>query len=571
MKIPFVTYKQAAEILGITEPSLRQRVERGKMPAPVTVGPRFYLFPRSQIELLATGNGHTLFPETSPSPTRPLEKRLDAVVDGRGRMPEMVKGPQYFHVRIYTPEDRSYEVVVIGKMTGTIMAPSNRIETVAREVLPLVHAPLESTLWVTVDPRDSLSAHHITTEALTYGAATDYQAQWDQGSVIEGLPAFKETDSRVIDFDELSSILGQPPEWYPAHAYTREVVEYWQRNARPKQVTVDPKHMISLVAAIRVFADLPVGDSHVDTSRLALRLLSHELRRREQSPTFSEPATIPPAATVVTSVDRPYAVDHASLPRVTDDDVESTELPDLVRELRSWRREVDKYSEEPSSSLTSAVDTVLNLAIFALRREAMEAGSTVPADLLHDEPERVRNTEIAGGWDRRWIQTLRRVDDHDSAYRRQRKILGDEGPAVEAYFIEDHSGAFVGVADTALPVGSQFSYLATTKPFSFRSDDRLVADGAPGHRPLYLLRSTGEVRLFPEVRSEPYRDMWNFGYSGGGPGATAYDVARVLEANGVEGIDEVAERHIDSVLCDPQYHDVLDVALTELVPGLSEA
>lgn len=569
MKLPFLTYRQAAEILGLTEASLRQRVERGKMPAPIALGPRLYVFPRAQIELIATGSGHTLFIDQVSSAPEKLEKRVDAVVDGEGQQPTVMGEPQFFHVRIYAPTDHSYEVVVIGKMKGTAMLPAHRIETVAREVLPLVKAPVDQTFWVTVDPGYGTKSNFITTETLTYGSASEYQARWDRGSAVEGLPAFENSDSRVIEFDELTAILGQAPEWYEAHAYTRDVIEYWQRNERPKPVTVDQKYMIPLVTAIRSFGQVPAESEHFACARLALRFLSHELRRREQYPTFAGPSKVPSGATIVTSVDRPFAVDHDALPRITGDDVEDDDLPEFVRELRSWRREVDEYSERPDKDLLYAIDEALGLAVLGLRRAAWTADSSVPAELEFDEPERVRNSEIVGAWDQEWLHSLRAVDPDDPAFRRQRAIVDAQSLSTAEYLVDDATGAFVGIEDPQLPVGSFFSYLVTTRPITFRPDDRIVANGAPGHRALYVKRSSGELRLFPEVRSEVYRDMWNFGYSGGAPGSTAEDISLVLTASGVSGIDDEACRHIDEMLCDSRFHDVLDVELSTLVPGFT--
>lgn len=570
MKFPFITYKQASEILGVTEPHVRHLVKDGKIPKPITLGPRVNLLVRTQIESIAAGEGHTMFVDSVPRPEQPLKKRVDAVVDGRGRMPDFLDGPQYFHVRIYTPADRSYEIVVIGQMTGTIMAPSNRIQTVAREVLPLVQAELEETLWLTIDPRDSLNDHHITAEALTYGAATPYQAQWDQGSVIEGLPAFTSSTLTEIDFDELVSLLGQAPEWYHGHAYGREVVEYWQRNQRPKQVTVDPRGMIPLVAAAKTLSSDAIDGSYSVVSRDALTVVTHELLRREQSPVPLERPRTPEAATTVTSLDRPYMVDFDTLPAVGAEDLAMEKHPDLVRELRAWRREVDEYSRTPDRELTAAIDLALAVAVMSLRREAFLAGTRLEPEVEFDVPERVRSAEIGGAWDQRWLRNLRPVSPDDAALRRQIAIISANSLSVGSYLADDRTGAFVGVEDPDLTVGSYFTYLVTTEPVSFDPNDRIVADGTGGHRPLYLLQSGGQLRLFPEVRSEVHRDMWNFGYSGGSPGHTAHDIVTILRHNEVPGVGVQAGRRIDSLICDKRFHDELDVSIRELVPSVAD-
>ena len=570
MKLPFVTYKQAAEILGLTEASLRQRVERGSMPAPVAIGPRLYVFPRAQIELIATGSRHTLFLDQVSPASEKLHKRIDVTVDGAGQEAPIVNEPQYFHVRIYTPADRSYEVVVIGRMKGTVMLPAHRIETVAGAVLPLVKVPVDQTFWVTVDPGYGSTPNLITAETLSYGTASTDQTGPDRGYAGEGTYVFEDADSREIDFAELVALLGQAPEWHEAHAYTRDVVDYWQRNERPKPVTVDPKGMIPLVTAIGSFGQVRAECEHFAVARLALRFVSHELRRREQHPTFSAPSKVPAGATIVTSVDRPFTVDHDGLPAVAGDDLQDEELPDLVRELRAWRRQVDEYSEHPDAALTAAIDQTLALAVLGLRRAAWTAGRSVPAELEFDEPERVRGSKIAGAWDQQWLRGLRQIDPADQTFRRQRAILDAQSSSITAYLVDDVTGAVAGVEDPQLSIGSRFSYLVTTRPVAFVPADRIVADGAPGHRALYLKRASGELQLLPEVRSENYRDMWNFGYSGGAPGFTANDVAIVLTANGVLGIDDEVRQHIDEVFCDARFRDGLDVSLAVLVPGFAE-
>lgn len=569
MKFPFITYKQASEILGVTEPHVRHLVKEGKIPQPITLGPRVNLLVRAQVESIAAGEGHTMFVDSVPRPAQPLEKRVDSVVDGRGRIPDFLDGPQYFHVRIYTPADRSYEIIVIGQMTGTVMAPSNRIETVAREILPLVQAELEETLWLTIDPRESLNNHHITAETLTYGAASQYQAQWDQGSVIEGLPAFTSSTVTEIDFDEVASLLGQAPEWYDGHAYSRDVVEYWQRNRRPKRVTVDPRGMIPLAAAAKTFGSDAVDGSHSEVARDALTVVTHELLRREQSPVPLERPTRPEAATTVTSLDQPFMVDFDALPSVGAEDLAEERHPDVVRELRAWRREVDEYSQSPQQELTAAIDQALAVAVMNLRREAFLSGTRLDPDVEFDAPERVRSAEISGSWDQKWLRGLRRVSPDDAALRRQIAIIEDKSLSVGAYLADDLTGAFVGVEDPELTIGTDFTYLVTTSPVSFDPADRIVADGAGGHRPLYLLQTTGQIRLFPEVRAEEYRDMWNFGYSGGGPGRAAHDIAAILRYNAVPGVDDQADRHIDQLICDRRFHDELDVAIRDLLPNFA--
>lgn len=569
MKFPFITYKQASEILGVTEPHVRHLVKDGKIPKPITLGPRVNLLVRAQIESIAAGEGHTMFVDSVPRPDGPLEKRVDTVVNGRGRTPDFLDGPQYFHVRIYTPADHSYEVVVIGQMTGTVMAPSNRIETVAREVLPLVKVELEGTLWLTIDPRESLNDHYITAETLTYGAASQYQAQWDQGSVIEGLPAFTSSTLTEIDFDELTSLLGQAPEWYYGHAYSRDVVEYWQRNQRPKQVTVDPRGMIPLVTAAKTLSSDAIDGLHSETARDALTVVIHELLRREQSPVPLERPARPEAATTVTSLDRPFMVDFDALPAVGVEDLAAGEHPDLVRELRAWRREVDEYSQSPHRELTAAIDQALAVAVMNLRREAFLSAAPLDPDVEFDAPERVRSADIGGAWDQQWLRGLRPVSPDDAAYRRQISIIEKRSFSVGTYLADDLTGAFVGVEDPELTIGTDFTYLVTTSPVSFDPADRIVADGAGGHRPLYLRQATGQLRLFPEVRSEEYRDMWNFGYSGGGPGRAAHDIAAILRYNAVPGIDDQTERHIDRLICDRRFHDELDVSIRDLAPDFA--
>jgi hypothetical protein len=203
-------------------------------------------------------------------------------------------------------------------------------------------------------------------------------------------------------------------------------------------------------------------------------------------------------------------------------------------QLRDWSAEVDTYADQPDEQLHAAVATAEEVLTFYLHR--LDPDGFARIDHPHTVP-RLYDVAVHGRWDRAYLESVRWEDPGDTPSRRRvakdlHFLVRAEDGAIESISYGHDAGGRL-VAHYPGHKRQHKSELMVIEwplrpPFEpIPAGTRIVADGAPGDRPVYLVEPDGRISPLPG-NPHAFSDQWNFGYSGGGPGALASAIERLF-------------------------------------------
>lgn len=238
----------------------------------------------------------------------------------------------------------------------------------------------------------------------------------------------------------------------------------------------------------------------------------------------------------------------------------------LLDRLQSWRDDVDDAAFEPDPNLVAALDGVeraLGWELWLLRYRARQVHpggfGRVPAEIpAAPSRSQTRAYAVVGPTDHAFLAGLSRVGPDDTlpehgpgvpaARRRRLQARLDRDAELyrvdptRAWFGLDPHGHLVAFApaldnDRGRPTrndpGGERGILVAEWPLHpppepIPDDAVVVADGAPGDRPVYLQWPSGSLTPWPGGPRRSISTMWNFGPDGGT--GLAGDLVEVLAA-----------------------------------------
>lgn len=563
---PFLTAKQVAERLGVSDSRVRQLVGEGRLPQPVPGLPRM-LFHDSDVEAYlrpgrSTGRASLVLAQDEP--TQPLRLTVDVVSYLPSSWDDM-RSP--VHVRLYQGAGRNVALLTEPVEHGLSIL-INRVEDVVsmleQDLLEPMRLSAADVTWVHIYPDQSRpdGPDDISNVVLT---ESDGPQRWRN----PGWPP--------LSPDDLAKLLGgaHVDQWRWDH-YTPELIQAWQRTGRPVEVVHD-------VAGVRPYAHAlhalqSTGRQHgipAEVLDAAETALLHAIALRTSPAALGAATAEDQRITRATNTCRliPYELPGDVADRLPD--LEHPLFPALQESLvaREAMHDalmlVDSYADRPDPVLFDALDHAV-AAQDSLLTHLTGGAAGVPT---RRDRFTCRWFDVAGDLDRTYLSSCKWLPATDDprttacpsvpGHLARRLVSGDE----PAQFGTDPDGNVVA-RRTARNDRERTSFVVawpTRYPVDppLPSEVHLRADptaGSGGDRPVYLVRRGQNIGLLPH----PDRlSGWSYGYTGGSPHTLARHIAKFLEEYG----RRVDVDTIRDYLTNPARNDEgVDIDVDALVP-----
>lgn len=580
--------ERAGALLGVTPMRVRQMVTEGVLPRSMELGNRLGVW--HYADVTAVKAARIGLPASRPlglldAPERPLAVHHDAVLN----VPCRGDAVWPVHVRVWTgptPQGRRV-VVLLGQMPdgpSTLGRLSEIMPVVVEQVTGLSVldlGPELHTVWLTYRPGDDIAPHSVD-HLIWTGARTNTAevGRFERVRLLSRRWAGRTEPNletpplrRPASLAEVERLVGRPVAGYPAQAYTADTIQQWQAAGSRDtiEVTHDPIAFRQLLDAAHRLAAQPGMNARAELAERAVWLLADEARQRlafllrghwddGTAPTFptSEPTTPWPstwAARLVpptpTEEDQALLDAHPTPFVISSDPAEHSELRVLLGQLRDWSTALDPYTEHPEEPLCAAVATAERVLADYLHK--LDPDGFARTD-YPDATPRLYEVVSSGRWDRAYLNSVHWEDPGDTPVRRRldeqlHGLVRGEGRGTEPIrYGRDAGGRLVAHyrGEEHRPRSELMAIEWPLRPpvEPVPAGTRIVADGESGDRPAYLVEPDGRINPLP-ANPRALHAPWNFGYSGGGPGALASAIARMFaETDGIDS-DQMPRRWID--------------------------
>lgn len=581
----WLSTNQVAEVLGVTPGRVRQLHGDGVLPPPIDLGARVGAWYWSDIRAIkAQREGRCTSPLASMlnPPDQALTRIRDEVVEI-----EAMTGHRPVHLRVWQGEAAEGErtVVLLGSLDGSVDV-SSYLDMSLQAVIGILHIPLESITWFLYRPRVEHSRiHSQTVQHLIVGESGRNDDDEPAGLRRWFRPVRLRERNRWIPpmrwyrpstLAEVEQLVGAPVEAYPGSAYRAEVIESWQRRRRTIEVTRDEIYFEQLMRSIAHLQwETAKEQGHPDRLadlQSAMWLMADEVRTRldyvrrgfddgtQPRERPDQPGAYWPdtwaARLVLPRPDHDEQVlldqfpSHFAIPK---DPADHGKLRGLLARLRSWAESVDPYSGRHDPPLFSALSTANNLLAFYL--------STYDEDFReNDHPDTTPvRLDVAGKHDRAYLQSvnwLRGPAKQERSYRRLHAELGLKELDRLRYGLDGRGKLVIHDPgkDPDSPWSENYSTEWPLRPGEegIPAGSMIVADAGDGDRPAYILDPSGRITPLPKIPDRIHA-QWNFGYSGGGPGALAAAIVSAIRRADHLGEEPFEEptwaRWVDNQVC----------------------
>lgn len=590
----FLNTEEVATELGVSPMRVRQLLTEGELPQPTKLGARAYMWHRADIAAVKARRAGEPSSQASgvlAAPPQRLRRLADDVVDVNVHFGETLP----LHVRVWAgaaPEGQR-TVVLLGQLRHGAGVQAH-LEEIVRTVAPLLPADPREAVWFSYRPGDELHPQEV--DNLIWRVTSDDEPARATGGRVWHL--FRRAGRRLARRDEaprfhrpaslpeVERIVGSPIEAYPGPAYTPATIETWRRTGHTVPVPHDEIDHESLIGAARTLAAAQAAardPQRAAAAGAAVHLLVDDVRERHAwiSRQHWDDGTTPPFGREPGPEWPTTWAARLIKPRITDEDqqlldahpepfdiprepAEHGPLHELLDQLRRWSREVDAYSDQPDEELHAALERAARLLAFYI-------GVYDKAFQENDHPDSTaRLYEVVGQWDRAYLDQL--ADAELTAHPRSHRVLAETlrrqitDPALLRWGT-DPAGRLVahypGDPDQAWSELYAVEWPLRPPAEPIPAGTRIVADGERGDRPAYLAYPDGRVEPLP---ADP-RDIltgWNFGYSGGGPGALETAITSAFaRADGLER-DTMPRAWINDQVEYATNGDTLEIAVDEL-------
>ena len=458
------------------------------------------------------------------------------------------------HVRIWKgrAEEGDRVVVVLGALHGSQTTP--RVKARVEELAGVVDVRFldgcgGAATWFDYDIREG--KHEIDNVVLRTPAR-----RWRRPggpSIAERFGKHSAQWSRS-DISELERAVGGPVECYPDLAYTEDIILEWRRRLG-EQVAVenDVADLRGLLAALTRLEDIAPDDPHAASAEAACVELADEIdiRRQNEAVRRWDDGTRPRYVPMHSKWPRSFAArlvparlsgrDEERVARHRSERVWPWPEADLARHrelldrLLAWRDDVGEHGDSPDQQLCAAVSRAADV----VRHWILVAQGDVQAAPPGQRTSRVWGPlEITSDFDRWYHRTFRfgLVPEDTPVHRALRALFFDDC-ADHLRLGRDTRGRAVAYdPGTSACGGPMFAvdWPHERPPDGIPAGTFIVSGGEDGDRPAYLERPDADtLELLPRPRDS--WGQWNFGYSGGGPGALTHAIGRLLEL--VDGVE----------------------------------
>lgn len=590
----FLNTEEVAEELGVTPMRVRQLLTQGELPQPTKLGPRAFMWHRADIAAVKARRAGEPSSQASGLLTAPPQ-RLRRIVEEVVDIPVHWGYESPLHVRIWSgsAQEGQRTVVLLGQLRhGAPVQPL--LEEIVRVVAPMLPVDPRDAVWFSYRPGDD--SHPQEVDNLIWHLTRDDESNGTAGGRVRHF--FRRTGRRLgrreeaprhtrpASLPEVERIVGSPIEAYPGPAYTPETVEAWRRTGRIVEVVHDELDHESLTSAAHTLAKAVTSTRNTERAAAAasaVHLLVDDVRQRHAwvegagwedgtRPSFGrKPGPEWPTTwaarlvkPTISQADQELLDAHPEPFTIPREPAEHGPLHQLLESLRSWSEEVDAYSDEPDETLHRALERAARLLAFYL-------GVYDRQFRADDHPDtHARYYEVVGEWDRAYLAQL--ADADLTEHRRSHRVLAEllrrqiADPAVLRWGV-DPAGRLVahypGDPDRTWSELYAVEWPLRPPAEPIPVGTRIVADGGRGDRPAYLAYPDGHVEPLPAAPHD-LLSGWNFGYSGGGPGALERAITSTFSrADGIEH-DEMPGAWIDDQVEYAAEGESLEIAVDEL-------
>lgn len=499
---------------GLSAARIRQKVAEGTFPAPRRFGPRAGLWLAVAVDAWRQARriGSTQQSSLRPDPPASLRNVVDTVVD----VPAGVGRSIRVHLRVFepaaggSPADR---VVVVGELRPVGVSLVNSVERVMTFIDDefLAGDGVQAT-WFGV---------HCDPDGLGFGTF------WAQNLVLSRLDGEPYTEPNWIPvrLQEIDRVLGDPLPWFPAAVYTADVV---RRSGLARDQIIDVEFdragIRPLMTALRFLHENPRGKQHEQ----AAAILAHVVRAKADAMSSSEwddGCTPPESASMDEKARWPKRFAARLVPKqLTPEETAilqahssapvppgAPELQAIGGELHTWLESVDRFSANPDTNAQRQLEYVL---------EVLEEYAGIP--IVRPEPDAVLSFNAEGSWDDQFVSALDEAKQPgERQQNRLRTELNDWRASVDRFGLAP-GGCWAAIG-TEQDGSTRVAVLWPTHGNTIEQAAALVADGAPGSRPVYVAENEQIVDVLPCPDGFRFGG-WNFGYGGSGPYKLAEDI-----------------------------------------------
>lgn len=568
--------------LGVSPTRVRQLVSQGVLPAPSELSPRVQVWAPLDVETTRArlrGETVSLHACLMDRPVAPLTPTVDRIMRYTG----VTTPGAAVHVRVFTgtgPEGHR-TVVLLGCLDESI-----GFQRVIEDLVVLVadrylSGDSASALWLQYVPADSHFGQPVRNLVLTYEAPARSRFRRDTDR-----PALPVPHWRPSSWAELERVVGGSVEAYPRHGYRADVVEAWLRTGAPVDVVYDPDGLRDYVRAL-VTLDATSDGAVVedrDVIEWCCGFLAYQAREIERwaytprsegggaSPwddgtgqgRLGYPATwaarlVPPR---ISSAERRLI--DAYMPAVVDRGLPGGDPDRAAVVVTELQRRIEAVGHFAGDDADPRLREVLE---FVERQITGAAESTAPGFRQRTRPPHLPIVFDIAPLDRRYL-TCEVTWDQDGELTPMRRCLfsllsqhdwagaGDIRPLSFGRDRDGNEVAVVGDPATLTVNNDQPVYFAIAWPTYPRTQKPLTQDAVivaedseeRGDLPVYLVDSDGRLTPLPRHPLAPH-DGWNFGYSGGGPGALTGALTRLVADQFGDDVAEAVSAWIDDAVC----------------------
>ena len=575
-----ISTADAALMLGVSTARVRQLVDEGKLRKPLDFGARANLHDRASIEIykdLAQGEDVTGIAAVAVTATNPLMRVLDSVVTVPGEITDAAGNvvwqtgsgqPLPLHVRHWRGlvDDRLRHVCVLSTPDDCVdLTANSQIRPIAAWISrAFLDDAGPNTIWITVHPSSPFDGRPLI-QNLVLGTSTDNAPQprwwWDRvitpyrhdtEPIKDGWNPTTSRWLRMADIRDIDRLVGAAVEFYPAGCYTREVIEQWQREDGPVDLTVDPHNLRVVADALSVLARYrrsePVAGQAcaVLAQLLAWRRASEGLRAPDS---WMETERTRPEYDAAHLAVRPHIEDLSSYDAdvlgADYGDMDYTLTPSAYAGLCAWSDTVDEFGDSPNPALAQALD----VARQEVKRRAVEYLSNTDAastSLIYP-PTTIRtvpaNSPVAEQY---WSQCTTGVVPSRDVRRLHRELAAYDREDDEKWATDVDGRPVVRVCPYAR-ISNEV--LVTVWPLvpppsipagcSFVGSD--TANSYGGDMPVFIRHPDGILHPLPRDPERVWAG-WSWGYSGGGPAHLEVAILRTLRI-----VDELSSEQIAAI------------------------
>lgn len=560
--------EDAAAHLGVSPQRLRQLVSAGML-AVQRLGDRTTVYSRAELDRLKRerdGGSATSVAALMDLPPKPLALSYDGVLEVPAKFQ-----PDLVHVRVWQSSDRDCVVVLTSPADGRSEAVSQphweRIATSIDE--QILGGAGAHACWFTLYPRPSTQSVDVdNVVCLNILNRLQKRSPYD----VETPLRFEAPYWTQSSLEEICRITGAGPvELYPVQASLASTIDEFRRTWLPVDVVHDTIDLQGLIDAVQVLdAEQGSGplarataeylaeetDEHLgylDTGRWYDGRLVDDGDKYGVMVAHLVPPSLAPADEAL--LDRYRTHKRPEWPWSPE---MRASRQALLKSLRSWREDIDEWSDEPNPRIETAITKAVGLIEFWIRTDGHGANWDAGDDSVVDGNvwplASPRLWDCAGPADQAYVASLTR--DHHSGSTRDHRILrakidGWIEPTTRPFFAYDQLGRLV----VRVRMTSGDLIVATMWPhgiplFGLPADATLIGDGDVGDRPIYVKYPDGRLDLLPWNLQ---REQWNFGYGGGGPGQLSEAVKRAYSMTHQISLAKIPGSWIwDAIMHSPQ-------------------